>query len=373
MENWSSSVADPFRVRIELDTNVLAYIVDKSYPSLTVLIELIQECPFVYEINISNYVLYEFVGIRKKEHFLRKVLEKNRPQNSTGHVNLSSLLKYKDSYSTPELDYFDAQNEIIESIQLDVETLTDVVGIRAKEDNIHNETFAIAKELYLNSKISKEDSLVLVSSFFQNKILSSDFFCLITNDGGFNTAYNDNKSLEKLDNVFNSKSLIKPHVEHISNKGNFLGINLKEKYDSNNIQTGFFNLIRELIISKNQDIYLGKTFSNSCGKNAEIICVQLELKKPKISVKYPLTLTIIDKNFNFIIHTHIPIKEFWDKNKVSKTTPFDFSNDTFEDAKFSFKYPSFPIDSKNKNSEIDIFKAIRETGNLVFIHPDSMD
>lgn len=69
------------------------------------------------------------------------------------------------------------------------------------------------KNICLVSKISKEDSLVLISAVSPIRNNYNENCILLTNDADFNSWYEQAK--DKIDNVFTEKSMPKPHLKHI--------------------------------------------------------------------------------------------------------------------------------------------------------------
>lgn len=72
MKSWSTQI-DTFKIKVFLDTNILCYLVDNTYPALTSFIDTLNKLPVV-DIISSDFVLTEFIGVRKQEHYLRCAL-----------------------------------------------------------------------------------------------------------------------------------------------------------------------------------------------------------------------------------------------------------------------------------------------------------
>lgn len=121
MESWSQTPIKDFKVSFFLDTNILCYLVDSTYPNLNKFINYLGNNPFSDVIS-SDYVLLEFIGIRKREHYLRAVLKKGEQDGQS--VNLSSLLKFHNQYSAPEVDFISIIPQIKESVDHDEEEIT---------------------------------------------------------------------------------------------------------------------------------------------------------------------------------------------------------------------------------------------------------
>ncbi len=67
MDKWSSPVEE-FRINIFLDTNILVFLLDNTYPALTGFIKTLSEMSVV-QLYSSEYVLSELIGLRKKERY----------------------------------------------------------------------------------------------------------------------------------------------------------------------------------------------------------------------------------------------------------------------------------------------------------------
>ncbi|WP_108823574.1 hypothetical protein [Dysgonomonas sp. Marseille-P4361] len=75
------------RVSIFLDTNILADILDETFESLNYSINYLKESSFV-TLKSSHYVIFELIEVRKREHFLRNVVDELRNKK----VSISKLL-----------------------------------------------------------------------------------------------------------------------------------------------------------------------------------------------------------------------------------------------------------------------------------------
>lgn len=78
------------RVSIFLDTNILADILDETFESLNYSINYLKESSFV-TLKSSHYVIFELIEVRKREHFLRNVVDELRNKK----VSISKLLSKK--------------------------------------------------------------------------------------------------------------------------------------------------------------------------------------------------------------------------------------------------------------------------------------
>ena len=90
MEKWSAQL-EKFTINFFLDTNILVYLVDDKYPSLTAFIKSLSEAPVV-GLYASEYVLSEFIGVRKQEDYFQTVLEKAREKGTK--INVSEFIRH---------------------------------------------------------------------------------------------------------------------------------------------------------------------------------------------------------------------------------------------------------------------------------------
>lgn len=119
MKSWSTQI-DTFKIKVFLDTNILCYLVDNTYPALTSFIDTLNKLPVV-DIISSDFVLTEFIGVRKQEHYLRRALEYAKSQDIT--INFSSLIKNNKRFSIPGSDFTVLKSQIKKAVKDDEETI----------------------------------------------------------------------------------------------------------------------------------------------------------------------------------------------------------------------------------------------------------
>lgn len=360
MEAWSDTPISQFRIKFFLDTNVLAYLVDKTYSGLLTTIDYLKNCVFC-DLVSSNYVIFEFVGIRKREHYLRQVVSKCI--NAGGDLNMSSLLKYKDNFEASEAKFSDVQASIRASVEAELQKIVNDFGIAYDNNLLHNKLLSPTFDINLHTKVSKEDSLVLVSSLWPDELTKEPFIFLISNDEQFVKGYSE----FNLDHIFNTYSLNKPIVEQIRamHLNGIYHLNLTDTNDDGKLTDYLPSKLRELLIKKNEALYLGKTIP--CGNGAnfpmDVICFRLNANTP---LEQNLFVTIIGKDLDFIYNTKVKIGIFWDQTPIHN---YPYQNN--EDRNISFRISD--VDENNNSIPVpqNICNKLRETGNLVFINPDS--
>lgn len=95
MEKWSAQL-EKFTINFFLDTNILVYLVDDKYPSLTAFIKSLSEAPVV-GLYASEYVLSEFIGVRNRriifKQFLKKPVRKGQKSMFPSLSDITKLMK----------------------------------------------------------------------------------------------------------------------------------------------------------------------------------------------------------------------------------------------------------------------------------------
>lgn len=357
MEN----INDSLRIKIALDTQILAYLVDNTYPSLTYFIKALSENPFV-DIVCSKFAIYEFIGIRKLEHYLRCLVTET--QKKGGTLNFSSAIKYKSEFDSPELKYIDTYETVKSEVEKELKLIYDDFGIIYESINIHNHLWKPHQDLVLSTKISKEDSLLLLSTIFPDELFREEFLILFTNDSQFHKAFNDTKWAEIQDNLFKTHSLIKPNIHSLKacELADKSVINFTETNENEKILAFANTFVHEQINEKNNAFSLGKTINCACNDELkkQLLCFELENEKELVENIY---LSILTKDFK-LYHHAVKLSDFYCHGKL--TLPYKSGEDQ----------KSKEISTKLTNEEGDnidelLMNEIASTGNLVFIHPDS--
>ena len=352
-----------FRIKIALDTQILAYWIDNTYPNLSLFIEELSKSPFV-DIVCSRFAIYEFVGIRKVEHYLRCLIYK--PTENGAKPNFTSALKYKNEFNNPEIPYSKVFPEIKKAVENELKVIDDLLDIDCDTLTFPNELWEPHQDLVLSTRISKEDSLLLMSSIFNDELKKEDYLVLLTNDKQFYDAIE-----EESGEIFQKHNLTKPKVyslKEMNIEGTTINL-VSDKKEEEIIKDFTTKFILERIKEKNQKLYIGKV--SSCSKNLQgkLLCFKLEAN----TLKNNLYLSILSKNLEYLY------------NIGSKLTNFHAKREKIE------KYPYTPIkyiDEKGKDISRNIsvqvkvnedylneedYSKISKTGDLVFIHPDTFN
>lgn len=360
MESWSDlPVRERFRIKFYLDTNILAYLVDNTFSGLTYTINFLKDSVFADLIS-SKYVIFEFVGIRKKEHYLREMVKSST--SGTGQINMSSLLKYRDDFNAPEVDFNSVKDSIKDNVLNELEIITNNFEIDYGKNLLHDSLLLPTFEITLSSKISRHDALMYVSSIWADTLCREEFIFIMSNDESFVKNCSD----PSLDMVLEQHNLHKPHVEWLKSMKEKDEHRLSLTISSHDSQLNTYlpTKLKELIIEKNQQYFLGKTIhpGNGLGFPKNVVCFMLP---ENTELNNNLYLTIIGKDFDFIYSTKLPVKEFYDQVPIQN---YPLKKDITTDISFRpLEYDSNGIQNPLPRN---IVNRLRETGNLIFINPD---
>ncbi|HEX8563832.1 MAG TPA: hypothetical protein VF676_12720 [Flavobacterium sp.] len=354
-------IIDGLRVKVALDTQILAYLVDKTYPSLNQFIGLLAENPFV-DIVCPRFAIYEFIGIRKLEHYLRCLVKEAGKKSGT--LNFSSAIKYKSEFESPELRYIDAYADVKSEVENELKLIYDDFGITYESVTIHNDLWKPHQDLVLSTRISKEDSLLLLSSVFPDSITKEPHLILLTNDNQFTTAFKDAEFQQLQNDIFSNDGLTKPILHNLKSCELVRGktINLTLPLEEDLVTTFAKEFVLEQIIAKNQTLFLGKTINCACNEELkkQLICFQLEDEKELVENLYLSILTT-----DYTVYNHpIKLSSFFSHGKIE--LPY-IGGDTAESKEISVKL----TDEDGSNIDAVLMASISSPGNLVFIHPDT--
>ncbi|MBL7867334.1 MAG: hypothetical protein JNM71_04890 [Flavobacterium lindanitolerans] len=357
MEAWSDTpIVENFKIKFFLDTNILSFLIDGSHQGLTDAISMFNKLGFV-DLLSSNYVIFEFCGIRKKEHYLRLAL--SNLTTPAGYINVSTLLKYN-GYSVPGVDFFALQPQIKAAVEQELIRITNDFNINYSANLLHNDLIHPTFDICLSSKISREDSLVLTSSILPESKKPDENINLLSKDEQFSQAFTE----FDINNILKGHSLPIPKVISISNialsSGSF--VNLTSDQDVVRLNSFLPSKLFEMICDKNADLLLGRIFMpNGVGFPQDIICFKLQLNK---ELPVDPFITIISKDLNFIYTSKVRITDFR-QNGTLITLPFTTADDTKNNISFKMLGENGSFLPQN------MINSLKEEGNMLFIHPDS--
>lgn len=360
MEQWSDQPLGSFRVKFFLDTNILSYLVCNTYSGLDTAISILKNSPFA-DLVSSKYVIFEFIDVRKKTLYLAEV---NRLTGKNQTLDPNVIVRYKEHFEKPQVDFHAIKEAIKNQIEEELRIIIQDLEIVCDENILHDGLLAPTKEINLFSKVSREDSLISVSSVWQEVSTKENFLVLLTRDKPFVDSF---KEID-LQFIFDNYDLTSPTVEYVESMqlGGAYHLNLTDPNHDAQIPEYLKNKIKELIIKRNQQYFLGKTIP--CGQGAgfptNVVCFTLIANRPLANNLY---LTIIGKDLDFVYSTKLPISSFWNQTEIL-AYPFQNAAET----NISFR----PMDNATGVAlplADNIVNKLRETGNLVFINPDGIE
>ena len=357
MEQWSDEPLGSFRVKFFLDTNILSYLVCSTYSGLSTAVNLLKNSSFA-DLVSSKYVIFEFIDVRKKTLYSEEV---NRLTGNNKSHDPDVIIRYKEYFEKSQLDFHSFKETIKDQIENELKIIIQDLEIICDENILHNSLLAPTKEINLFTKISREDSLISVSSVWQEISTKENFVVLLTKDKPFVDSFRE----IDLQFIFDNYGLTSPIVEHIESmqlSGTYY-LNLTEKRHDTQIPEYLKSKIKELIINRNHQYYLGKTIppGNSPNFPRNVVCFRL---LENTELKNNLYLTIIGRDLDFIYSTKLPVNDFHDQTSIQN---YPLLKAVATD--ISFK----PMEDNNGTPTAlpaNVLDRLRESGNLVFINPD---
>ena len=353
MKIWSdhNALGSTFSIDIFLDTNILEYLFSDQYPSLTAIIQALNEYPDFIVLKVSRYTIFEFFEIRKRNIY-ESILESKNVSN----------LKPQDikEFNCKEVDFLTECVPVFQSILNSILELLDKFNVE-QVGEIHNDLWANTFGIIANSKLSREDSLITTSALRPDIYGEPSFLGIITNDKQFNLSFHE----ESVESFFVKESLIKPIVWYIrcndSLETCFGGKNITEELSQDEIQDYTNKIIFKFLKEKNKNYFVGETLQY-IGNPSELVCMSVN---GSAEIESNSRLLIVSKLLDFIILFHNNIQEFRNINGKILEFPIDESVD-----RVSFLLPQFSIDSIQIDNQEEIITLLRQSGHFVFIMPN---
>jgi predicted nucleic acid-binding protein len=355
MEAWSAQVEE-FKLNVFLDTNILCYLIDDTYPTLTAFIKELGEMPAV-SLFTSQYVLAELIEVRKKEDYYQEVTRRSSIDGR--RINISSFIKHNKRYDIPHYSY---EGELIAPVksQVDNDIYRIVNDFHIDFDSKFNEDLlAPMKDICLSTKISREDSLVLVSSQYRgNKRAMTDKVVLLTNDDDFERWSANARS--EIETVLIEYGLSMPKVEHIDRLGKMFGDgnthwNLKSENDGVEIARKY---VVDCLKKMYDGSFIGVITPADNAPQAPAHTLFVKMKAPAIDNH--LYTVILDKELHFLYCPQNQADFYFEHQSIGESIIKDGRDITL----------GYVCQMREGEGE-DIFNRLNQRGNLVFIHPDS--
>lgn len=348
-----SARSEKFQINFFLDTNILCYLIDNTFPTLTSFIKALREMPVV-QLYSSEYVLAELFEVRKKEDYFHEVLE--RAKNDGKYINISSFIKYNKRYEIPDYEY---EGDLAEAVKKRVDEDIEIITNEFKIDflnSFNDKLLGPMKRICLSTKISREDSLVLVSSVYKNSIEEvSEKVILLTGDKDFYDWATDSRA--EISAAFNPGKT--PDIDHIGSLGNgitgFTGGTQSLKTEIANVEELAIQYVTSCLMETYKDRLVGKVTIRECAG------------APKHMVAFKAESVVKDKE----LYTFI----------LTKDLSFLYSPSPISKLYHSGKQIEVPFSPEGGNSIVtficqendeEVFNTVNVEGNYVFLHPDSL-
>lgn len=347
-------VDDKFRINIFLDTNILIDVLEGTFDNLNHSINFLISSDFV-TLKSSHYVMFEMVENRKWNHFVNEVAQ---------HTGTKNSVKKKYDWVISGVKYADHKDTIQQKVLEEKEKIVRDYSIVWEENVLHHELLAPTLDLCLESTISREDSLVLLSSVFPKENYKEEQVLLMSRDKEFNKSCNevDIKTIFSKHNLY-VPEMIRTGCLFCNKDPKIINLTIPHQHTQDEIERFWQQKIIETIVKKNKKSFLGYTYSFKpvAGEG----CVFFKLCK-NTPLNNNIGLTVVGKNLDFVYYTHV-VSDFWNNQKIENYPLIDNT----KDLPISFR----PYDKDDKGNVIefkdsDLLSKMREKGNLVFINED---
>lgn len=349
--NRESARSEKFQINFFLDTNILCYLIDNTFPTLTAFIKTLKEMPVV-QLYSSEYVLAELFEVRKKEDYFHEVWE--RAKNDGTFINISSFIKYNKRYEIPGYEYEgDLAEAVKKKVDEDIEKITNEFKIGFL-NSFNDKLLGPMKRICLSTKISREDSLVLVSSVYKNSNEEvSERVILLTGDHDFYKWATDSKT--EISTAFNPGKT--PVIEYIGSLGNglssYTGGTQSLKTAISNVEELAIQYVTSYLMDTYKDRLVGKITIRECaGAPNHLIAFKAETEL-KDKEMYTFILT---KDLSFL-YSPSPMSKLYHSGRP-------------------IVVPFIPEEGNSivtffcEENDEEVFNTVNVEGNYVFIHPD---
>jgi hypothetical protein len=357
---WSDTPLDGyFSLRFFLDTNLLVYLIDETFPSVNRFFAALSGNPFV-ELISSDYVVFEFIGVRKREHYLR--IAASTLKNRSGEINFSSLCKFRNDYNCPGVDFSKVAPSIRQRVQDEIEKIRTDYKIDVEYGSLHQDQLQPTFDVCLSSKLQNQDCLVLVSSVLPGRGIKDENVVFLTNDGDM-----VNEASQVRD-ALAAHSIEPPRLFPITSFGVDKGkkLCLTAEVEPAVMQETINRNVLELIAAAPalSGRYLGRTFEPK-SPNLPHGCVCFKLVENHL-LPEKVYVSVISKDLDFVYTTKNRVESFRSNN-----TPVTAGVTLPPDKKNNISFIINDQDADGNPLGADVIGALRGGGNLVFVHPDS--
>ena len=240
-----------FKVDFFLDTNILVDYVQGENQLLTQSLDYLAKCPFV-TLRSSHYVEFEFTEVRKKNEFF-KIVHGRYPDKTNGDRSVKNYgsKDWKDG----EVDYLSYKDTIQSCVAQNLNLLKNNLNVDFDDHVLHENLVKTTCKIVLQTKISREDSMVLVSCMYPKPKDRLLYCVILTNDKQYNDAYNSSK--ECVDKILGQDEVCVPQFFCLKDMPD-------QKLNNKSDIIAFWNkIICTFIKDKNASAYVGHTVKPS--------------------------------------------------------------------------------------------------------------
>lgn len=344
-------VNDNFKIDIFLDTNILVDYVLDTNPVLTHSINYLNNKRSV-RLRSSHYVEFELAEVLKVCFFGDIVYGHYPDKKEKSQIKLHN-------WSINGIDYSRHMQVISTKVTDSMSMLKSTFSQLFDDHVLHEDLITPTCDLLLQSIVSREDSLVTVSSVYPRKGVPLEPVALLSNDSQFCSAINRNKTI--VNSVMTPSGLKSPIImdaKQLTCKSVKTHFNISKcTYDNQDIEKFWNKKILELVKQKNEDAYIGTTYKYGKAGTISGECIYFRLQNTSV-LNNSNSILFFTNNAEETISLQLHSKEgditFWNNGQT-----VNLPNDNPNDVRYSFK----PIEGKLDTDELE---KLREPDNLVF-------
>lgn len=304
-------VDERFRVNIYLDTNILIDYSENNYPLLKQSIDYLARSPFV-NLRSSHYVLFEYTEVRKANLFRERLSNQKHPFSMKrffqkifwGKRDFTKDYIKRNRWKIGSIDYYSFEKQISEQVEKEVADIRNTLNIDFEEHVLHPQLIGPTATLCLKTKLSKEDSLVIVSCILPQENQPLMNCVILSRDKDMFDSFNE--KLNDIETIFRQKSLFLPTLTKSNDISGRHNLYKDIKVDVESCWRGF---LRDVIIGNNASDYIGRTYVH--GNNGEAAkCVYFELANINVQLRPMTSLYFIAQDLTWVKTVKID-SPFW--------------------------------------------------------------
>lgn len=337
----SAFVDDRYKIHIYLDTNILVDYVERNNTLLDKSLEYLSNCPFVI-LRSSHYVEFEFVEVRKRNEFFNCV----RGTLPVSDENMS----FAKEWALDGRTYDEYKNVVTNKVEEDLKKIKEQLDIDFDDHVLHEKLIEPTKDICLSTSISREDTLVMVSCVFPKPSDKLDFGVILSNDKQYKDAFDSSK--DAIENALRKKNISIPSFLNIKKlqqeDGTIINLNVQD-IDVNVVSLWNW-IIRQMIIKKHHNEYLGETITPP--RRIEK-AIAFSLHDSQLSIRDSEALIFIPKDLSQSISINKDFN-YWNDNNEIKVLPYL----NHDDNDYSF--------STSHTTDKETLLTLKQKGNLVF-------